>query len=74
SFDSVDEAAPLISKAERRSGRGHRGRFCQFRRGIYGAALVRRECIHDAISLFDRQFRGGRLLSLRLKVLWSNLF
>lgn len=74
SFDTLDEATPLISKAERRSGRGHRGRFCLFRRGIYGAVMVRRECIHEAISLFDRPFRGGQLLSLRLKVLWSNLF
>ncbi len=34
-FDTLEEAAPFVYKAERRSGRGHRGRFLRFQRGLY---------------------------------------
>ncbi len=74
SFDSVEEAAPFICKAERRSGRGHRGRFLLFQRGIYNVVMVKRECVHDVLRLFDNPVTGSQLTGLRFKVLFNNLF
>jgi len=74
SFDSLDEASPLIRKAERTSGKGHRGRFFAFRRGLYHTTAFKKEQIHDAIKLYDLKIKGSQLAGLRLKVVWKNLF
>lgn len=73
-FDSLDEASPLIRKAERRSGRGHRGRFFAFRRGLYQTVAIKKELIHEAIKLYDLNIKGSKLAGLRLSVWWKNLF
>ena len=73
SWDLLKQAAPLIRKAERRSGRGHHGRWLKFRRGLYSAVAVKRERIHDAIRLFDERTGCGTLWRLRLSVYWKNL-
>ena len=72
-WDGLDEAEPLIQKAERRSGKGHNGRWMKLRRGHYDAVAVSRERIHDAIRLFDRRITAGSLWGLRLRVFWKNL-
>lgn len=73
-FDSLEEASPLICKAERNSGKGHRGRFFAFRRGLYHTTAIRKERIHDSIKLYDLKIRGFKLAGLRMTVLWHNLF
>ena len=73
-WDTLEEAAPLIRKAERRSRRGHRGKWQKFRRGVYDAVAVRSERVHDAIRLFDQHIRWNQLIGLRLKVFSKNLF
>lgn len=73
-FDSVDEATPLVCKAERRSGRGHRGRHLLYRRGIYNVLMVRHDYIHDVLKLFDNPVKGSQLTGLRFQVLFNNFF
>ncbi|MBQ2675425.1 MAG: glycosyltransferase family 2 protein [Prevotella sp.] len=72
-WDSLDEAAPYVLKAERKSKRGHRGRFFLFLRGLYSDVLVKKSMIHELLKLFDQKVGGLRLEGLRFKVMWSNL-
>lgn len=69
SWDDIEDASVLLRKAERRSGRGHRGRWLKKWRGIYDAVAVPRESVHDALRYFDEQVHGLRLMGLRVKVL-----
>ncbi|MBQ8656000.1 MAG: glycosyltransferase family 2 protein [Prevotella sp.] len=69
--DTLEQAAPFIRKAERRSGQGHRGKWLKLRRGLYDAVAVRRERVHDAIRLFDQRIGFLRLWGLRLRVYTS---
>jgi len=62
----------IISKAERQSGKGHRGKWLKRRRGLYDALSVNRGNVYDAIQLFDRPISGLNLLGLRMKV-WCGL-
>ena len=72
-FDHLEQAVRLLTKAERHSGRGHRGRWFKDWRGHYDALAVRRERVFDAIMNYDRPLRGGRLMVWQLAVLISNL-
>jgi glycosyltransferase involved in cell wall biosynthesis len=69
---SLDDLHATILKAERKSGHGHRGKWQKRRRGLYDALSVKKECAHDAISLFDQDIRGFRLLGLRIRT-WLGL-
>ena len=73
SWEQLEQAVPLIRKAERRSGNGHHGRWLKYRRGLYNAVAVKRERIHDTIRLFDRKIGCGTLWGLRLTVYWKNM-
>lgn len=64
----LEDLIPVVRKAERRSSRGHSGRWFKRRRGLYDALCIRRERMYDAIRLFDLPVRGRRLLGLRLRV------
>jgi len=72
SATALDDLRSVIIKAERRSGKGHRGKWMKCRRGLYDALSVNKESIYDAIQLFDRPVSGLQLLQLRLKV-WCRL-
>ncbi len=72
SATELDDLRSMIIKAERRSGKGHRGKWMKCRRGLYDALSVNKENIYDAIQLFDRPVGGLQLLNLRLKV-WCRL-
>jgi glycosyltransferase involved in cell wall biosynthesis len=74
SFNTLDEAASYILKAERKSRRGHQGRLFLFHRGLYSTMMVKSTCIHEAIKLFDQKINGAKLLSLRMHVLSKNMF
>ncbi len=70
----LEDAAALITKAERHSGRGHHGRWLKYQRGLYDAVAVDSERVFDAIRLFDRNVSPWQLALLRMKVAWQNLF
>ena len=70
----LEDATALITKAERRSGRGHCGHWMKYHRGMYDAVAVNRERIYDAIKLFDKAVGPWQLTRLRLHVFWQNLF
>lgn len=72
-WDYLEEAIPLLRKAERRSGRGHYGKWQKTRRGLYDAVAVRKERIFDAIRCFDQIIRGRKLAGLRVHVIWKAL-
>lgn len=71
-WQTLDDAAPLIRKAERRPGNGHQGKWKKFRRGLYDAVAVRKDCVHDAVRLFDKDFSSYALWKLRWQVWWRN--
>ena len=73
-FDSLEEAAKFIIKAERNSGHGHQGRWLKYRRGMYEAVAVESHRVFDAIKLIDLPLSWHRLLGLRICVIWNNLF
>lgn len=73
SFTQLEDAEPLLRKAERRSGKGHQGRRMKFKRGLYDAVAISHERIYDAIRLFDQPVKGFDLIGLRLHVFFKNL-
>lgn len=72
--ENLEDALPIILKAERQSGRGHRGRWLKKWRGHYDAVAIRREYVFDVIKCCDQDIRGLRLMGLCLRVAWNNLF
>jgi len=76
SFETVEEAEPIIRKAERKSKRqrGHTGRMLFYRRGLYNVMMVKRTRIHDVIKYFDNKIGIKELMELRADILWNNLF
>ena len=70
---TLDDAAPLLRKAERRNGRGHQGRYCVMHRGLYEAVAVPRRIIHDTLRYYDCELRGIRLWSHRLRIFLKSL-
>lgn len=73
SWATLDDAAPLLRKAERRSGKGHRGRWFKRWRGLYDTVAVRRDDIHNLLKFYEQKISGRRLTGLRLHVLWKTL-
>lgn len=69
--DSLEALEPLVLKAERKSGRGHKGRWLKRHRGLYDAFSVRRENAPRAIMLIDQPFRGWQLAEARMKALFQ---
>lgn len=73
SWSSLDEAVPLLRKAERRDGRGHRGKWLKRLRGLYDDVAVPRSVIHDTLKHYDNNVHGRRLLGLRIHVCLKTL-
>lgn len=74
SWSSLQESVPLLRKAERRSRRGHQGKWLKRLRGLYDAVAVPRTIIHDTLKNYDDNVHGHRLLGLRIHVWSKNLF
>lgn len=64
----INDLRAMIMKAERKSGRGHKGRWMKKRRGLYDAVSVRRKSVFDVIKFFDQPICGRQLVGLRLHV------
>ena len=72
SFQQLEDAVPLLQKAERHSGKGHMGSLIKRKRGIYDAVALHRNCIYEAIRQYDQHIKGGKLMVLRMLVFWKN--
>ncbi len=72
-FAQLEDAFPILHKAERKSDKGHKGKWMKAKRGLYDAAVVHRSRIYDAIRQYDLNIKGGRLLGLRMMVALKNL-
>ena len=72
SFQQLEDAAPLLQKAERYSGKGHKGSIMKRRRGLYDAVAIHRNCIYEAIRQYDLHIKSGKLMGLRMLVFWKN--
>jgi hypothetical protein len=72
--NDVDDLRSVIMKAERKDGKGHRGRFFKLRRGLYDAVSVQRNHVYDVINMFDRPVSFGKLCSLRIQIFFNSLF
>lgn len=73
-FESIDQAAPIVSKAERRFAHGHRGKLLRYLCGKYDFIVVPTSQGHDVLRLFEHDIRGSQLLWLRLRVVLYNMF
>ena len=62
----VEDLFPMVLKAERKGGQGHRGRWLKFRRGLYDAVSVKRGHAFDLVKQFDQKASGWKLVGLRL--------
>ena len=63
----LDDLRTMVRKAERKSGKGHCGKWMKRRRGLYDALAVKKAYVYDAINLFDQNICGGQLWWMRLK-------
>ena len=72
-FDEVWEANRQIRKAERKRADGHEGKRLKYLRGKYDFIVVRRDCAHDLLKLFEQDISLRRLLGLRLSIMCHNL-
>ena len=72
-FEQLEDAKPLLLKAERRTGKGHQGSRLKRKRGIYDAVVVCKARVFDAIRLYDLPIGEGKLLKLRLHTYWKNI-
>ena len=70
----IEDLRSVIMKAERKNGKGHRGRFFKLRRGLYDAVSVQRNHVYDVINMFDRPVSFGKLCSLRIQIFFNSLF
>lgn len=73
SFYSLEDAAPIIRKVERRSGKGHNSQRMKKKRGVYDAIAFRQERVFEAIRFYDQSVKGIELLRLRLQVFFRNM-
>ena len=74
SFDTIDEATDYIVKGERTKADGHKGKRLKKLRGKYDFVAVRHNEAHELLKSFDQPVGLGRLLGLRLRLFFRNLF
>ena len=68
-FSTISDATPLLYKAERHSGRGHKGNWLRNFRGLYTAVAVPIQSAHTLLKHFDCNVQGAQLMMLRIRVL-----
>mgnify|MGYP002622603247 CR=1 FL=1 len=72
SFMQMEDAVSILKKAERFSGKGHKGKWMKVRRGLYDAVAIHRSRVFEAIRQFDQHIKGGKLMVLRMLVFWKS--
>lgn len=73
-FDDLESVSDYIIKSERQRADGHKGTHLKNLRGKYDFIVVRTAEAHELLKRFDQSVGFGRLLGLRLSILFQNLF
>ncbi len=73
-FDDLESVSNYIIKSERQRADGHKGTHLKNLRGKYDFIVVRTAEAHELLKRFDQSVGFGRLLGLRLSILFQNLF
>ena len=73
-FDDLESVSDYIIKNERQRADGHKGTHLKNLRGKYDFIVVRTAEAHELLKRFDQSVGFGRLLGLRLSILFQNLF
>jgi len=73
-FESIEEASDYIIKGERQRADGHKGTHLRKLRGKYDFIAVRATEAHELLKYFEQPIGLGRLLGLRLSIMFHNLF
>ena len=72
-FSQLSQAQPLISKAERRLGKGHQGKRLRYLCGKYDFVVTPTQTGHEALNMYECNISGWRLFWLRVRVMLYNL-
>ena len=73
-FDDLESVSDYIIKSEHQRADGHKGTHLKNLRGKYDFIVVRTAEAHELLKRFDQSVGFGRLLGLRLSILFQNLF
>ena len=73
-FEGIEEVSNYIIKGERQRADGHKCTHLKNLRGKYDFIVVRTAEAHELLKRFDQSVGFGRLLGLRLSILFQNLF
>ena len=73
-FEDLEAVSNYIVKSERQRADGHKGTHMRKLRGKYDFIVVRADKAHELLKFFDQSVGFGRLLNLRMSILFRNLF
>ena len=73
-FATIDEAAPLIIKTERRLTKITERKRFKYTWGRYDFIIIRKKDIFDLLKLFEQKVSASRLFSIRFRIFFMNLF
>lgn len=73
-FEDIEAVNDYIVKGERQRADGHKGSHLRRLRGKYDFIAVRTDEAHELLKSFEKEVGFGRLLGLRMRILFSNLF
>lgn len=73
-FEDIEAVSDYIVKGERQRADGHKGTHLRKLRGKYDFVVVRANEAHELLKHFEQPIGLGRLLGLRMRILFRNLF
>ena len=73
-FEDIEAVSDYIVKGERQRADGHRGKRLRKLRGKYDFIVVRADEAHELLKHFEQAVGFGRLISLRTRIFFRNLF
>ena len=73
-FEDLEAVSDYIVKGERLKADGHKGTFLRKFRGKYDFVVVKANKAHELLKYFEQHVGFGRLLGLRMSILFKNLF
>ena len=73
-FEDLEAVSNYVIKGERQRADGHKGTRLRKLRGKYDFIVVRADEAHELLKLFDQPVGFGRLLGLRMSILFRNMF
>lgn len=73
-FATIDEAAPLIIKTERRLTKITERKRFKYTWGRYDFIVIRKKDVVEMLKLFEQKISWYRLFCIRLSILFGNMF